>query len=245
MVENLFSGKNGSKIKSMIDGMFDHLFGYKEMKESNVEVVKLEYDYLIYTVVAYIASVILNYYRDMGRINVLELDAIELINKRIMQIDEIGASLKMPIYKGYRIDYDTSLPSVLEQYRQKLLYSKNRLTYEAKCLEGSKHALRLLVLRASYGLLHGRVTMDNAIRGAKFASLIADRMGLEAVEVTTMKNWIMAHVDNRDNDNNVGIELMENAIIGMYDGYDIGHMGLVKVDKKEPDEGFFEGCENE
>lgn len=227
----LFSGKSAVKIIGLIDGMFNHLVGYKEMKDSAVEIIKLDYDYVILSVVAYIAEITWIYYQDQGKVCHVEHDAIEALEKRMLKINELMALLEVPIYKGYRVGYPANLPAVLEQTRDNMQATKKILAYEAKHIEGPNHALKLLVLRAAYGLLHGSVTLDGVSRGSDFAYLIVDRFGLDGVEQSTMKRWIRQHIESHSNDN----KETESVINGyqfeeMFIGHDLKNMGLVKAD---------------
>lgn len=228
----LFSGKSGLKLHGLIDGMFSHLVGYKEMKASAVEVIKLDYEYVILSVVAYISEVIWIYFQDEGKVCTLEHDAIEALEKRILKIDELMLLLEVPIYKGYRVDFPDSFPVVLENIRNKMQESKKILTYEAKHIEGAHQALRLLVLRATYGLLHGRVTFEGVSRGAEFAYLIVDKMGLQGVEKSTMKRWIRQHIGSHDNDNQKTESVINSYKYDeIFSGHDLKNMGLVKAEK--------------
>lgn len=228
----LLSGKNGVKIHGLIDSMFNHLVGYKEMKASAVEVIKLDYEYVILSVVAYISEIIWIYFQDEGKVCTLEHDAIEALEKRILKIDELIPLLEVPIYKGYRVDFPDSFPSLLVNIRNKMQETKKILTYEARHIEGSQQALRLLVLRATYGLLHGRVTSEGVSRGAEFAYLIVDKMGLQGVGKSTMQRWIRQHIGSHDNDNQKTESVINSYKYDeIFSGHDLKNMGLVKAEK--------------
>lgn len=232
----LSSGKQGEKLLAMIDGMFDHLFGYKEMKASSVEAVALEYDYLVLNVFGLIARIIWIYFQDEGKVNLAEQDTIRAIEKRIKLVDQVLALAEAPVYMDYRVEYPADLPSVLGSYRANLIRSKDIFTYEASRIGGKYDALKPLVLRAAYALLHGHLTEDGVDRGVNFASLIVDRMGLDSVGKERMKQWVLSHIETKTPNNDGFMGAVDTyRFVETIIGYDPKNMGLVKVEKKKPE----------